>query len=112
RHGEDHQAGAERGGREDRHYAAPRAAMMGVSALRVEALPDNPLDAAGIFHADYLPKVRGNPDRAEQIVVCFPPAGHEHRGWRLAAIQELARELAPVRVNAVAGSDPVAIAQA
>jgi hypothetical protein len=86
--------------------------MMGVSVLRVEALPDNPLDAAGIFHADYLPKVRGNPDRAEQIVVCFPPAGHEHRGWRLAAIQELARELAPVRANAVAGSDPVAIAQA
>jgi len=42
----------------------------------------------------------------------FPPADHTHRAWRLAAVQELAREAAPLRVNAVASDDPAAIESA
>jgi hypothetical protein len=43
------------------------------------------------------------------VVLVFKPAGHEHHAWRLAAVQGLARELAPIRVNAVAGDDEIAI---
>jgi hypothetical protein len=43
---------------------------------------------------------------------CFPPANHEHRGWRLAAVQQLAREHAPRRVNAVETDDEEALANA
>jgi hypothetical protein len=42
----------------------------------------------------------------------FPAADHSHRGWRLAAVQGLAREHAPRRVNAVASDDEAAIAAA
>jgi hypothetical protein len=41
----------------------------------------------------------------ECLTVVFPPADHSHRGWRLAAVQELAREFAPRRVNAVVCGD-------
>jgi hypothetical protein len=42
----------------------------------------------------------------------FPSAPYDHRGWRLAAVQDLAREAAPIRVNGVAGDDDAAIAAA
>ncbi|MEZ5742945.1 MAG: hypothetical protein R3D89_04245 [Sphingomonadaceae bacterium] len=48
------------------------------------------------------------PDAGEGVIVAFPPAGHEHRGWRLAAVQELARAHAPTRVNAIEGGDGAA----
>ncbi len=47
----------------------------------------------------------------EALVIVFPPASHEHRAWRLAAVQELAREMAPRRVNGVVGADRQAIAR-
>ena len=39
-------------------------------------------------------------------------AGHEHRAWRLSTVQELARQYAPARVNALASDDKTAIAAA
>ncbi len=45
-------------------------------------------------------------------MIVFPPADHTHSGWRLAAVQQLARDLAPLRVNAVASADEAAIAAA
>ena len=55
----------------------------------------------------------GGPLRAgEDLVLIFPPAPYDHRGWRLAAVQDLARAAAPGRVNAIAGDDEAAIAQA
>ncbi len=84
---------------------------MGQAVLRVEGLPEAPLDAAAAFHARYLAEARAALGHADAIVLVFAPAGHEHRGWRLAAVQELAREAAPKRVNAVAGDDPDAIAR-
>ena len=77
--------------------------------LRVEDLPPAPLDAASAFHARYLPAARALRDEGNSIVLVFSPAGHEHRAWRLAAVQELAREAAPKRVNAIAGDDDTAV---
>ena len=43
------------------------------------------------------------------VVLVFKPARQEHHAWRLAVVQGLARELAPIRVNAVVGDDEVAV---
>jgi hypothetical protein len=81
----------------------------------VGELPDEPLDAAARFYGEVLERVeaRLNPLRdGEDLLLIFPPADHTHRGWRLAAVQELARRHAPRRVNAVACDDEAAIAAA
>jgi hypothetical protein len=78
--------------------------------LRVGALPDGALDAAAAFHAEGLPRVRAALAKGdESLVLVFGPASHEHRAWRLAAVQQLAREHAPVRINAIESSDEDAI---
>jgi hypothetical protein len=78
-------------------------------------LPENPLDAAAHFHTNCAPDIRlefeGLRDFASYIIV-FEPAGHEHRSWRLAVIQELAREFAPGRINAVIGTSDSAVTAA
>lgn len=75
-----------------------------MATVRVMALPAAPLDAAAAFHGEWLPRIREQLARSadESSVLIFPPAEHSHRGWRLAAVQELARELAPRRINALA----------
>jgi hypothetical protein len=87
---------------------------MAAAALRIEGLPASPLDASAYFHAKVLPEIRaayaGQPEI--DLIVVFDPAGHEHRAWRLAVIQELAREVAPARVNGVASDDEKAVAAA
>ena len=52
------------------------------------------------------------PPTGEDLVLIFPPADHTHGAWRLAAVQGLAREHAPRRVNAVASDGEPAIAAA
>ncbi|MEO6153311.1 MAG: Rossmann fold domain-containing protein [Croceibacterium sp.] len=84
---------------------------MAQAALRLVALPPAPLDAALAFHAEYLAAARALFGKHDAVVLVFAPAGHEHRAWRLAAVQELAREASPCRVNAVAGSDEDALAE-
>ena len=75
---------------------------MGFQVVPVDQNHDDPLDAADEFYAEYLEReVEGGIDL---VVYRFDPAGHEHRGWRLAAIQNLARRLAPVRVNGIVGN--------
>ncbi len=78
--------------------------------VRVGVLPDDALDAASAFHTEVLPRLRALPDAA--ITCVFPEAGHGHAEWRRAAIQSLAREMAPRRINAVASDDEAAIAAA
>ena len=85
------------------------------------ALPEAPLDAAAHFHAEHVPMARellsgeaampgpGLAAELEALAFVFPSAGKEHLGWRLAAIQALAREAAPKRVNGVVGDDQEAI---
>ena len=81
--------------------------------LRVGPLPDAALAAAAQFHAEVLPRAMDALAGAgESLVLVFEPADHAHRAWRLAAVQGLARELAPLRVNAVASADEAAIAAA
>jgi len=118
---------------------------MGQRVLRIEGLPQDALDAAAVFHAEWLPALRdpprggevaarradgggsppdtpldeasphhqpaaGPPPRAgEDLVLLFPSAPYDHRGWRIAALQDLARAAAPRRVNGVAGDDERAI---
>ena len=80
-----------------------------MKTLHVSALPDGPLDAAAIFYRDYLPRCQ---DAASDLAIVLPPADHTHRAWRLAAVQELARAAAPLRVNAVSGEGEGAIGEA
>jgi len=85
------------------------------------SLPDAPLDAAAHFHAEHVPMARellsgagaaprpGPAEELDALAFVFPSAGKEHHGWRLAAIQALAREATPKRVNGVVGDDQGAI---
>lgn len=61
-------------------------------------LPGDPVDAATRFFNEIVPQVRAVD--AADILIHFLPAGHEHDAWRVAAVQDLAREAAPRRVNA------------
>jgi hypothetical protein len=88
---------------------------MGQQVLRIDGLPQGALDAAAAFHQEWLPRARtflDPPRSGEDLVLIFPAAPYDHRGWRLAAIQDLARAAAPGRVNAIAGDDEEAIAAA
>jgi hypothetical protein len=88
---------------------------MAQRVLQIAGLPEGALDAAAAFHAEWLPKVRALLDPAgheEDVVLVFPAAPYDHRGWRLAAVQDLARASAPQRVNAVSGDGERTIEEA
>jgi len=78
--------------------------------LDVGPLPESALAAAARFHAEVLPRAQAALiGGADPLTLVFAPADHTHRAWRLAAVQALAREHAPRRVNALASADPAAI---
>jgi hypothetical protein len=79
---------------------------------RVDALPEGALAAAAQFHAAELPKLQDALASGDHLVLVFAPADYTHRAWRLAAVQQLARDHAPGRVNALASDDEAAIAAA
>ncbi|ANU07420.1 Rossmann fold domain-containing protein [Paraurantiacibacter namhicola] len=80
--------------------------MAGGQIIPVQGLPQNPLGAAGKFLQDHLEAARAALAQGEDLVLTFPPAGHEHDEWRRALVQGLAREAAPhLRVNGVIGRD-------
>jgi hypothetical protein len=82
-----------------------------MAVYEVKALPEAALAASAQFHANHLPLIEivlATID--EPLTIIFPPVDHTHHGWRLAALQELARQYAPLRINAVAGDDAAAIA--
>jgi len=101
-------------------------------------LPEAPLAAAAVFHADVLPLLEHaliaplkeeattlEPAEAAPIIahdalppevagdgaltLIFAPADYTHRAWRAAVVQALARAHAPLRINAVASDDARAI---
>ena len=84
---------------------------MSILQCDVTELPDAPLDAAAEFYERELPELRDDHDIQPEcdLVLVFPAASHEHRAWRLAAVQELARELAPTRVNGIVGDNEDAV---
>lgn len=81
--------------------------------------PSSPIDAGSHFYTHILPQVRGAldpdsefwvsvgelPQSLDGVILFLPEAGDEHDAWRLAAVQDLAREAAPRRVNAVVGGN-------
>jgi hypothetical protein len=83
-----------------------------MALLRVGPLPQEALAAAARFHAEVLPRVLDALGEGGDLVLVFAPADHTHRGWRLAVVQQLARDHAPLRVNALAADDEAAIAAA
>jgi len=80
----------------------------------VGPLPADALAAAAQFHAEDLPKIRQTLGAASspQFTIVFAPADHTHRAWQLAATQGLARQHAPLRINAIESDDDAAIAAA
>ena len=84
-----------------------------MAVLVIEPLPDLPSAAAAVFHREVLPRAAVLlANGAECLTLVFTGADHTHRGWRLAALQILAREHAPARVNALAGGNAAAQAAA
>lgn len=79
----------------------------------VGPLPDAPLRAAAQFHAEVLPRVLAQlAGGADHLTLVFAPADHAHEDWRRAAVATLAREQAPVRVNALSGDSAEGLAAA
>lgn len=74
--------------------------------LEVGLLPDGALDAATAFIALHLEAARAllADPQATALAIVLPPAPHDHRDWRLALARDLAREVAPKRVNVVSGA--------
>ena len=84
-----------------------------MAQLRLGELPEEPLAAAAMFHAEVLPRVRAGLAAAPaDFTLILAPADYTHRAWRQAAVQALAREYAPIRVNAVTSASEPAIAAA
>ncbi len=76
----------------------------------IESRPESALDAAAAFHSEVLPKVRDAlSSSGGDLLLVFATATHEHRAWRLAAVQQMARDYAPNRVNALEADDDAAI---
>ncbi len=87
-----------------------------MAVLRVGPLPGDALEAAARFHADVLPKARAllpdpGRDGGGHLAIIFPSAPHDHRAWRLAVVESLARAAAPVRVNGIVGEGEAALAE-
>jgi hypothetical protein len=75
--------------------------MLASPCIEALCLPDDPLAAAAAFHSEIVLQVRAARHQPA-LVVLFTPADPAHAAWRLAAIQQLAREAAPAtRINAV-----------
>lgn len=88
---------------------------MAGAVVTVSGLPDEPGAAAAAFHAQWGAQLRSDIAAAEdpvQITIIFEHASHEHKGWRLAAVQDLARMAAPGRVNALVAADAADAARA
>lgn len=86
-----------------------------MALLRVGDLPEEALAAAARFHAEALPRIEAalaSIGAGDHFALAFAPADHTHHGWRLAAVQQLARVRAPIRVNGLESEDETAIAAA
>lgn len=84
-----------------------------MQVLAVSNLPVAPNAAAATFYADYLPRAQTSLMADEAcLVIAFDAADYTHTAWRLAAVQMLAREHAPARINAISGGGVAARAAA
>ena len=73
------------------------------AVYRIGALPEAALEASAVFYAQHLPAIALQArESAGSLVVIFPAAAYDHRTWRRAAIADLARAYAPVRIIGLA----------
>ena len=80
------------------------------AVLRIDDLPSGALDAAAEFHRRWVPEIRTLlAGEAQSLVVVLPPVPSDHTDWRRGMARDLARELAPARVNIVAGGAAQAV---
>lgn len=74
--------------------------------LRVEELPNLPLDAAAHFFDTYLAQAKQIlAGGTLALVIAMPTAPQDHDDWRRALARDLARAYAPQRVNVVAANN-------
>ena len=75
-----------------------------MAVFEVQSLGEDPGTAAAQFYSQYLPLIEIQLAAVPgPLTILFPQADYTHAAWRLAAVQALAREAAPQRVNAAAG---------
>ena len=80
-----------------------------MAVFEVQSLGEDPGAAAAQFYSQYLPLIEVQLVAVpEALTILFPQADYTHSAWRLAAVQTLAREAAPQRVNAAAGGNSAA----
>lgn len=80
---------------------------MAQAVYRVGTLPEAALDASTAFYALHLPAIAARAGEGpESLVVIFPATSYDHRTWRRAAMADLARAYAPVRILGLAEGDP------
>jgi len=81
--------------------------------LAIDLLPTSALDAQTAFIALHLEAARAllAEPGTTALAIVLPPAPHDHRDWRLALARDLAREVAPKRVNIVSGHPGEALTQ-
>ena len=80
------------------------------SRLKIDDMPDNPVEAAAIFYGKYLGVIeRQLASDASTLAIWVPSAPRSHDDWRRAAARDLARSHAPKRVNIVGGNEGVEI---
>jgi hypothetical protein len=86
-----------------------------MSLYVIERLPGDPLEAAAEFYRKDLQVLLNQlaePSSADgDLLIVFPPASHEQCGWRLAAVQNLARHAVPRRVNGVVRDETADLAE-
>jgi len=79
------------------------------AVLRIDELPESPLDASSAFHAIHLKEavatVEGDPDL---LVLILPPAQSDHDDWRRALARDLALKYAPKRAVVLGGGGEAA----
>jgi hypothetical protein len=84
---------------------------MSHAVLRIAALPDDAIAAASEFHTIWLEQVHAlTQAEPASIALVMPLAPYDHADWRRTVARDLARAVAPVRVNVIAGDDPRSIA--
>ena len=74
------------------------------ATLHIANLPASATQAAKAYYAAWADKVeQAVLEAGGCLTLRFDPAARDHQAWRRAAVADLARGHAPIRINAVAG---------
>lgn len=80
-----------------------------MAVFEIPSLDQDPGAAAAQFYSQHLSLIVAQLAAVQEpLTILFPQTDYTHAAWRLAAVQTLARQAAPQRVNAVAGGGQAA----